>query len=93
VLPQDVRPNAPDRENPGAGLVGAALYGLLGDPEPITAADPDYLTHGVVDKRRFMAHAGDNFTRLDMARAGFLTLAALPPTPVQKLLGPRPRKG
>ena len=93
VLPQDARPNSPNQDNPGAGLAGAALYGMLGDPEPVTAADPGYLTHGVVDRRRFMAHASDNFTRLDAARAGFLTLADLPPTPVQKLLGPRLRRG
>ena len=93
VLPQDVRPNSPDQDAPGAGLVGAALYGMLGDPEPVTASDPDYLTHGVVDRRRFMAHAGDNFTRLDVARAGYLTLANLPATPVQRLLGSRLRKG
>lgn len=93
VLPEGVHPNSPDRENPGAGLVGAALYGLIGDPEPVTAADPDYLTDAVVDRRRFVAHAGDNFARLDVAHAGFLTLAALPQTPVQRLLGSRPRRG
>jgi len=86
VLPQDVRPNTPGAPSSGADLAGAAPYGLLGEPEPVTAADPGYLLSGRVKKDAFLAHAGDNFSRLDRGRAGYLTLASLPPSPVQAAL-------
>ncbi|HEY1426424.1 MAG TPA: EF-hand domain-containing protein [Caulobacteraceae bacterium] len=88
VLPDGVRPNSPDAPgNPDADLTGAAPYGFFREPEPVTAADPDYLFTGAVSKARFLAHAGDNFARLDVQRAGYLTLAGLPQSPVQRQLG------
>jgi hypothetical protein len=93
ILPDGVQPHTPDAPPPSVGLVGAALYGLIGDPEPVTASDPDYLARGVVQKARFLAHAHDNFARLDEAHAGYLTLAGLPQTPVQRLLARPQRNG
>jgi hypothetical protein len=87
VLPDDVKPNSPDRSNPDAELAGAAPYGLFATPEPVTASDPDYLFSGVVKRARFLAHAGDNFTRLDAQGSGYLTVAGLPHTRIQSMLG------
>jgi len=83
VLPPGVQPNTPGSTNSGVDLGGAAPYGLLGEPEPVTAADPDYLFRGVVKKAAFLAHARDNFALLDRGRVGYLTLASLPQSPVQ----------
>jgi hypothetical protein len=93
VLPGDVQTNAPNRPNPDAELVGAAPYGLIADPEPVTASDPDYLFEGVVKRAHFLSHAHDNFARLDVERSGYLSLAGLPQSRVQKLLEGRGRKG
>lgn len=93
VLPDDVHPNSPDHSNPGAELTGAAPYGLFRTPEPVTAADPDYVFNGVVKRAAFLAHAGDNFARLDAQRSGYLTLAGLPHSSVQNMLGGGRRKG
>ncbi len=92
VLPQDVQPNATTRPN-APELGGAAPYSLIGEPEPVTAADPDYLFTGVVRKARFLSHASDNFALLDRSRAGYLTAGGLPQTPVERQLDQRPRKG
>jgi hypothetical protein len=56
-------------------------------PEPVTAADSDYVTNDVVRKANFLAHAHDNFAALDPQNTGYLTLASLPQSPVEKLLG------
>ena len=87
VLPPDVKPNNPSQPDPNALLTGAAPYSLTGEPEPVTAADPDYLLLGVVKKAPFLAHARDNFALLDQAGAGYLTLDGLPLSPVEKMLG------
>ena len=86
VLPQDVRPNSPDAPSSGVDLTGAAPFGLLGEPEPVTAADTGYLLSGRVKKAAFLAHAEENFARLDRGRVGYLTLAGLPQSPVQAAL-------
>jgi hypothetical protein len=93
VLPQDAQPNAPSSPNqdPDAGS-GAAPYSLIEEPEPVTAADTDYLFRGIVRKANFLAHAHDNFAVLDTERSGYLTLASLPQSPVQKLLEHRRRR-
>jgi len=91
VLPDDVRPNSPNAPQ-GPDLTGAAPYGLIPVPEPVTAADPDYLFSGAVRKARFLAHAHDNFARLDARRAGYLTLAGLPQSAVERQLDRRGRK-
>lgn len=87
VLPPGAEPNAPDRAAPGPETQGAAPYGLIAEPEPVTAADPDFLFRGVVRRSRFLAHAQSNFDLLDRRRSGFLTLAGLPMSQVQTQLG------
>ena len=67
----------------GRPLQGAAPYSLLGQTEPVAAADADL--DGKVTLQEFLAAADRHFDQLDGARAGFLTLAALPKTPVQRM--------
>jgi hypothetical protein len=64
-----------------AQLEGAAAYGLLAEPEPVTAADAnlDYR----ITKAEFLAAADRRFKRLDTKGAGKLTLADLPMTAAQ----------
>ena len=93
VLPDGVEPHSADKPNAGSELTGAAPYSLIAAPEPVTASDPDYLFTGVVKRDRFLAHAHDNFARLDAQKSGYLTLAGLPQTSVQRMLGPGRRRG
>jgi hypothetical protein len=86
VLPDDVAPNTPTLRDPNAGMTGAAPYGLIAEPEPVTAADPDYLFDGAVKKARFLARAESHFAVLDPERTGYLTLAGLPRSRVQAML-------
>jgi len=92
VVPQDVQPTTPRRGGgDGLGAGGASPYSLLRTPEPVTAADPDFVVTGVVRKVRFLDHARDDFALLDSRRDGYLTLAGLPRTPIERLIG-RPRR-
>jgi len=86
-LPPGAQPNSPSGapQDPDASA-GASPYSLIEEPEPVTAADPDYLFRGVVRKAQFLAHAHDNFALLDQAHSGYLTLASLPQSPVQQRL-------
>jgi hypothetical protein len=87
IVPKDALPAPRPNENPDSDLgAGAAPYSLTSEPEPLTAADPDYVTQGVVRKARFLAHAHANFAALDPQHTGYLTLASLPHSPVQRLL-------
>ncbi len=86
VLPDDVAPNDTTRPESKQEMRGAAPYGLLPQPEPVTAADPDYLFRNVVRKQRFLAFAQDNFTALDDGGKGYLTLAGLPKSSVQRMI-------
>ncbi len=70
---------------------GAAPYGLFEEPEPIMAADMDL--NGFITRANFLKLADMHFTTLDRDGDGFLTLAKLPPTPIQTLLEKsRPRR-
>jgi hypothetical protein len=70
---------------------GAAPYSLLEEPEPIMAADSDL--NGYIRKANFLKLADTHFTTLDRDEEGYLTLAKLPPTPIQRLLDKtRPRR-
>ncbi|WP_372784379.1 hypothetical protein [Phenylobacterium sp.] len=62
-------------------LEGAAAYSLLGEPEPVTAADTDL--DGRVSKAEFLAAADRRFKRLDKRGDGKLTLDELPKTASQ----------
>jgi hypothetical protein len=87
VVPREALPATRPRQDPNANLgAGAAPYSLFQDPEPVTAADRDYVVSAVVRKAQFLAHARDNFAALDTGRRGYLTLDSLPQTPVQRLL-------
>jgi hypothetical protein len=93
IVPHDALPQQQPRQGDSGLGEGAAPYGLFQDPEPVTAGDPDYVTSAVVRKARFLAHARANFDALDRAHAGYLTLAGLPQTPVQRLLRSGGRSG
>lgn len=67
---------------PGAGLMGAARYSLLNEPEPISAADADL--DGKVTLTEWTAITDRRFAKLDHAKAGKLTRESLlhpPPKP------------
>ena len=68
------------RSNYG-GLRGAGRYGLLGTPEPVTAADVDF--NRSITLRELQAKADRDFQSLDATGRGFLTLADLPKPPAQ----------
>lgn len=54
---------------------GAARYGLLDLPEPVTAADADF--NRGVSREEFRQAAGQRFLALDLDHRGYLTLAGL----------------
>ena len=88
IVPRDAMPDPrKPRETETALTSGASPFGLFRVPEPVTAADPDYVVRAVVRKSRFLAHAQENFAALDPQRAGYLTLASLPQSPVEQMLG------
>jgi hypothetical protein len=70
---------------------GAAPFGLLETPEPLAAADVEF--NGVITKANFLKVADRRFTKLDSNQDGFLVLAKLPKTYVQKKLERTGRKG
>ena len=65
----------------GIGVQGAAVYSLVNTPEPIAAADAQL--DGRITRAEFAAAVDRRFDLLDKAGAGYLTLAALPKTPIQ----------
>jgi hypothetical protein len=71
-------------------LVGAAAYTLLGDAEPLMAADTDL--DGRITKQEFLAAADRRFARLDKRGDGKLTLDELPRTVSQVELEDRARR-
>jgi hypothetical protein len=81
----DKGPNESERSRPyDASGKGASPYGFFDEPEPVTAADLDF--RGLITKANFAKLADAHFTTLDRAGAGYLTLATLPKTPVQRRL-------
>jgi hypothetical protein len=77
-------PNTPDNKSKGLNESGqgASPYSLFDEPEPLTAADFDF--NGFIRKANFLKLADAHFTTLDHDNDGFLTLAGLPMTPIQK---------
>ena len=69
---------------------GAGLFGLISDPEPVSAADADL--SGKITLDEWHAITDRRFAMLDKANLGYLTLATLPKTPAQKIYE-RPVKG
>ncbi len=60
---------------PGAGLMGAARYSLINEPEPISAADTDL--DGKVSLAEWMAITDRRFAKLDHFKTGKLTRDSL----------------
>jgi len=71
----------------GGGRDGAAMFGLINEPEPIRAADADFSLS--VTRAEWRAASDRRFDLLDKDHDGALTLAELPRTPAQ---GPAPRR-
>jgi EF hand len=86
--PTDLPPHHDHLDESGEG---AAPYSFFDEPEPVTAADLDF--RGLILKAEFMKLADAHFTTLDRDNQGFLTLAGLPKTPVQKRLEKTSRRG
>jgi hypothetical protein len=79
------------RPKPAEPLEGAAAYGLLREPEPVSAADTDL--DGRVTKAEFLAAADRRFKRLDKNGDGKLTPDELPMTASQSEAEDRARRG
>jgi hypothetical protein len=87
IDPGGGRPNEPRRRNPTDELgQGAQPFSLIGAPEPVTSADPNYLFSGFVRKTAFLQTIDQRFSQLDTAAQGYLTLAGLPQTAAQRLV-------
>lgn len=67
-------------------LQGAALYGLIAEPEPVMAADGDFNRRITKDEATKAAKV--RFALLDTNKDGLLKLAELPQTPAQSGLRP-----
>jgi len=81
----DPGPNESERSRPyDASGKGASPYGFFDEPEPVTAADINF--RGLISKADFAKLADVHFTTLDRESVGYLTLASLPMTPVQRRL-------
>jgi hypothetical protein len=79
------REEAGDRRPEGAGL-----FGLLNEPEPVADTDTDFDGH--ITLQEFQAAADRRFDALDKKQLGYLTLDALPKTPVQTVLERRAKR-
>ncbi len=73
-------PRGPVGPNEGAG--GASPYGFFDEPEPVAAADLSF--RGYVTKDDFLKLSDIHFRALDKHDRGYLVLAELPLTPMQK---------
>jgi len=82
-------------KGPSAGanavLQGAAVYGLLNEPEPVTATDTKL--DGRITAAEFLAAADRRFDKLDTKQLGYLTLDTLPKTPAQQMASGKYKQG
>lgn len=69
---------------------GGAWYGLLGEPEPVAAADTNF--DGVITYPEFMQATDERWKLLDPNKKGYITLDGLPQTPVQAKLDRQQRR-
>jgi hypothetical protein len=67
----------------GPVYTGAAVFGLIREPEPVAAADLDF--DGKVTLAEMAAAARRHFDELDLNHDGYLTRDELPKTPAEKL--------
>jgi hypothetical protein len=77
-------PSQSPQPNTDESHQGAAPFSFFDEPEPVTAADLHY--RGIVAKADFLVLSNAHFDMLDRDQKGYLTLDALPYTPVQKRL-------
>jgi hypothetical protein len=75
--------NPPSQRVNPTSMEGAAPYGLLGEPEPVRAADRNF--DGRVSLKEFVAAADRRFGLLDKRHDGKLTLDELPMTVQQQM--------
>jgi hypothetical protein len=64
--------------------LGASPFSFFDEPEPVATADMNF--NGKITLKNFLRLADMHFTTLDHDSVGYLTLAKLPKTQVQKLL-------
>jgi hypothetical protein len=85
-------------DSPGAGgrgpsadssavMQGAAVYGLLDEPEPVSATDLNLDSR--ITLAEFLVMADRRFDLLDAKHLGYLTLDTLPKTPAQIMSEPK----
>ena len=67
-------------------MIGASLFGLIAEPEPVMAADGNFDRR--ITKDEATKAAKTRFALLDTDKDGLLKLAELPKTPVQGGLRP-----
>lgn len=82
------RVNPPSQRVNPTSMEGAAAYGLLGEPEPVRAADANF--DGRITLKEFVAAADRRFERLDRRHDGKLTLDELPMTVQQQMAQQKP---
>jgi hypothetical protein len=81
----DVEPPMPKfPQGPNEAANGASPFSFFNEPEPVAAADLHF--RGMIPKADFIALSDIHFAALDSDKLGYLTLASLPRTPMQKLL-------
>jgi hypothetical protein len=80
---------------PSAGanavLQGAAVYGILNEPEPVTATDLNL--DGRITLAEFLRSADRRFDKLDAKQQGYVTLDDLPKTPAQLMAAGKYKQG
>ncbi|MGH7011879.1 MAG: hypothetical protein ACREEX_13680 [Caulobacteraceae bacterium] len=65
-----------------AATQGASPFSFFNEPEPVMAADFSF--SGLITSAEFQKLSNVHFDDLDIAKAGFLTLAGLPQTPMEE---------
>lgn len=87
----DVQPAFPKfPAGPNEAANGASPFSFFDEPEPVAAADVRF--RGVIAKADFLKLSDIHFSALDKANLGYLTLAGLPKTPMQRLLEKQGRR-
>jgi hypothetical protein len=84
---------APQEHEPrhkGPAVNGAAVFGLIREPEPVAAADTDF--DGKVSLAEMISAARRRFEELDLNHDGRLLRAELPKTPAERLAEKAERK-
>ncbi|WGM39665.1 hypothetical protein [Caulobacter sp. NIBR1757] len=78
------RPDEPGKMVADQNRVGAGLYGLVNEVQPVMGQDSDFNRR--ISRAEATAAAKDRFAILDKDKDGKLVLATLPETPLQRAL-------